>query len=77
MDIARAWAAIIAFGLFVYVALDGFDLGIGLIFRVFHEEDERNLMTHSVAPARDGNETWLVLGGAALYAAFRSPNRKG
>ncbi|CAN7275752.1 cytochrome d ubiquinol oxidase subunit II [Caballeronia sp. LjRoot31] len=70
MGITTAWAAIISFGLFVYVALDGFDLGIGLIFPVFPDEDERNMMIHSVAPVWDGNETWLVLGGAALYAAF-------
>ncbi|WP_213763525.1 cytochrome d ubiquinol oxidase subunit II [Caballeronia sp. dw_19] len=70
MGITTAWAAIIAFGLFVYVALDGFDLGIGLIFPVFPDEEERNMMIHSVAPVWDGNETWLVLGGAALYAAF-------
>ncbi|CAN7277628.1 cytochrome d ubiquinol oxidase subunit II [Caballeronia sp. LjRoot34] len=70
MGITTAWAAIIAFGLFVYVALDGFDLGIGLIFPVFPDEEERNMMMHSVAPVWDGNETWLVLGGAALYAAF-------
>jgi len=70
MGITTAWAAIISFGLFVYVALDGFDLGIGLIFPVFPDEEERNMMMHSVAPVWDGNETWLVLGGAALYAAF-------
>ena len=70
MGITTAWAAIIAFGLFVYVALDGFDLGIGLIFPLFPDAEERNMMMHSVAPIWDGNETWLVLGGAALYAAF-------
>jgi cytochrome d ubiquinol oxidase subunit II len=70
MGITTAWAAIIAFGLFVYVALDGFDLGIGLIFPFFPDDEERNMMMHSVAPIWDGNETWLVLGGAALYAAF-------
>jgi len=70
MSITTAWAAIIAFGLFMYVALDGFDLGIGLIFPFFPDDEERNMMMHSVAPVWDGNETWLVLGGAALYAAF-------
>jgi cytochrome bd ubiquinol oxidase subunit II len=70
MGITTAWAAIIAFGLFVYVALDGFDLGIGLIFPFFPDDEERNMMMHSVAPVWDGNETWLVLGGTALYAAF-------
>ncbi len=70
MGITTAWAAIIAFGLFVYVALDGFDLGIGLLFPFFPADEERDMMMHSVAPVWDGNETWLVLGGAALYAAF-------
>ena len=70
MSITTAWAAFIAFGLFVYVTLDGFDLGIGLIFPFFPDDEERNMMMHSVAPVWDGNETWLVLRGAALYAAF-------
>ena len=70
MDVTLAMAAIIAFGLFMYVALDGFDLGIGLIFPFFPNDGERDMMMHTVAPVWDGNETWLVLGGAALYGAF-------
>ncbi|TCK84349.1 cytochrome d ubiquinol oxidase subunit II [Paraburkholderia sp. BL9I2N2] len=70
MDVTVIWAAIIALGLFIYVALDGFDLGIGLIFPFFPLDAERDLMMHSIAPVWDGNETWLVLGGAALFATF-------
>jgi cytochrome d ubiquinol oxidase subunit II len=70
MDVTTIWAAIIALGLFMYVALDGFDLGIGLIFPFFPDDGERDLMISTIAPVWDGNETWLVLGGAALFAAF-------
>jgi cytochrome d ubiquinol oxidase subunit II len=70
MDVTTVWAAIIAFGLFMYVMLDGFDLGVGLIFPFFPLSSERDLLMHAVEPIWDGNETWLVLGGAALFAAF-------
>jgi cytochrome bd ubiquinol oxidase subunit II len=70
MDVTVVWAAIIALGLFMYIALDGFDLGIGMIFPFFPVDSERDMMMHSIAPVWDGNETWLVLGGAALFAAF-------
>ncbi|WP_244830926.1 cytochrome d ubiquinol oxidase subunit II [Caballeronia sp. TF1N1] len=70
MDLTIVWAAIIAAGIFIYVALDGFDLGVGMIFPFFPDDAERDLMMHSIAPIWDGNETWLVLGGAALFAAF-------
>lgn len=70
MDVTVIWAAIIALGLFMYVALDGFDLGVGMMFPFFPDEGERDIMMHSIAPVWDGNETWLVLGGAALFAAF-------
>lgn len=70
MDVTVIWAAIIALGLFMYIALDGFDLGIGMIFPFFPVDSERDMMMHSIAPVWDGNETWLVLGGAALFAAF-------
>src|SRR6201996_1136563 len=70
MNITIVWAGIIALGLFMYVALDGFDLGIGLIFPFFPDDGERDLMISTIAPVWDGNETWLVLGGAALLAAF-------
>jgi cytochrome bd ubiquinol oxidase subunit II len=70
MDITIVWAAIIAFGLAMYVVLDGFDLGIGILFPLFSEDAERSRMMSSVAPVWDGNETWMVLGGASLYAVF-------
>ena len=70
MDVTVVWAAIIALGLFIYVVLDGFDLGIGIMFPFFPDEKERDLMMNTVAPVWDGNETWLVLGGAGLFAAF-------
>ncbi|HEY1997776.1 cytochrome d ubiquinol oxidase subunit II [Paraburkholderia sp.] len=70
MDVTVVWAAIIALGLFMYVVLDGFDLGIGIVFPFFPDEKERNLMMNTVAPVWDGNETWLVLGGAGLFAVF-------
>jgi cytochrome bd ubiquinol oxidase subunit II len=70
MVITTIWAAIIALGIFMYVALDGFDLGIGIIFPFFPDDGERDMMMHTIAPVWDGNETWLVLGGAALLAVF-------
>lgn len=70
MDVTVIWAAIIALGLFMYVVLDGFDLGIGIVFPFFPDEKERDLMMNTVAPVWDGNETWLVLGGAGLFAVF-------
>jgi cytochrome bd ubiquinol oxidase subunit II len=70
MDVTVIWAFIIALGLFMYIVLDGFDLGVGMIFPFFPENHERDTLMHSIAPVWDGNETWLVLGGAALFAAF-------
>jgi cytochrome bd ubiquinol oxidase subunit II len=70
MDVTVVWAAIIALCLLFYVVLDGFDLGIGIVFPLFPDERERDLMMNTVAPVWDGNETWLVLGGAALFGAF-------
>ncbi|SEB23711.1 cytochrome d ubiquinol oxidase subunit II [Paraburkholderia sartisoli] len=70
MDVTVVWAGIIALGLFMYVVLDGFDLGIGIVFPFFPDGKERDLMMNTVAPVWDGNETWLVLGGAGLFAVF-------
>ena len=50
--------------------MDGFDLGIGILFPFFADKDDRDVMMNTVAPVWDGNETWLVLGGAGLLAAF-------
>ncbi|HEU0069765.1 MAG TPA: cytochrome d ubiquinol oxidase subunit II [Alphaproteobacteria bacterium] len=64
------WAAIIAFAVFMYVLMDGFDLGVGILFRAAPSDADRDRMMNSVAPVWDGNETWLVLGGGGLLAAF-------
>jgi cytochrome d ubiquinol oxidase subunit II len=64
------WAAIIGIAVMMYVILDGFDLGIGVLFPFTQKEEERDLMMNSVAPFWDGNETWLVLGGGGLWVAF-------
>ncbi len=70
VDLPILWAIIIVFGLMMYVVMDGFDLGIGLLFPFIRDRAERDLMVNTVAPVWDGNETWLVLGGAGLFAAF-------
>ncbi len=68
--LAVIWACILAGGLLIYVVLDGFDLGIGMLFGVAESEHDRRVMMNSVAPIWDGNETWLILGGVVLFAAF-------
>ena len=70
IDLTVIWALIIVFALFVYVVMDGFDLGIGLLFPTFKVGNERDTAMNSIAPLWDGNETWLVLGGGGLLAAF-------
>ncbi|HUX78130.1 MAG TPA: cytochrome d ubiquinol oxidase subunit II [Alphaproteobacteria bacterium] len=70
LDLPLIWGGIIATAIFLYVLLDGFDLGVGILFPFAPSEDCRNKMMNSVAPFWDGNETWLVLGGGGLLAAF-------
>ncbi|MDN3526545.1 cytochrome d ubiquinol oxidase subunit II [Halomonas sabkhae] len=70
LDLSLIWAAIIGFGVIMYVLMDGFDLGVGLLFPFAPDEVGRDVMMNTVAPVWDGNETWLVLGGAGLLAAF-------
>lgn len=70
IDLPLIWAIIIGFGLMMYVIMDGFDLGIGILFPFVPARGDRDTMVNTVAPVWDGNETWLVLGGAALMAAF-------
>lgn len=70
IDLPIIWAVIIAFGLMMYVIMDGFDLGIGILFPFVPRREDRDVMVNTVAPVWDGNETWLVLGGAGLMAAF-------
>jgi cytochrome d ubiquinol oxidase subunit II len=69
MDLALIWAGLIALSVLVYVILDGFDLGIGILFPLVKSESGRDQMMNSVAPVWDGNQTWLVLGGGGLFAA--------
>ncbi|RZU99388.1 cytochrome d ubiquinol oxidase subunit II [Spiribacter vilamensis] len=70
IDFTMIWAAIIAFGVIMYVLMDGFDLGVGILYPFAPDEESRDVMMNSVAPFWDGNETWLVLGGAGLLGAF-------
>ncbi|MDZ5604697.1 cytochrome d ubiquinol oxidase subunit II [Pseudomonas sp. RP23018S] len=70
IDLPLIWAVIIIFGVMMYVVMDGFDLGIGMLFPFVKGKADRDVMMNTVAPVWDGNETWLVLGGAALFGAF-------
>lgn len=70
IDLATVWAFIIALSVFIYVVMDGFDLGLGILFPLFPAKSDRDTIMNSVAPVWDGNETWLVLGGGGLMAAF-------
>jgi cytochrome d ubiquinol oxidase subunit II len=70
LDLPLIWAALIAISILAYVVLDGFDLGIGILYPFLKIGKERDEAMNSVAPVWDGNETWLVLGGGGLFAAF-------
>lgn len=70
LDLPLIWAVIILFGVMMYVVMDGFDLGIGILFPAVKGKEDRDVMMNTVAPVWDGNETWLVLGGAGLFVAF-------
>ncbi|CAN5487349.1 cytochrome d ubiquinol oxidase subunit II [soil metagenome] len=70
MDLTIIWAIIIAVAVTMYVLMDGFDLGIGILFPRFRVGKERDMAINAIAPVWDGNETWLVLGGGGLLAAF-------
>ncbi|HEX9955148.1 MAG TPA: cytochrome d ubiquinol oxidase subunit II [Allosphingosinicella sp.] len=70
MDLTIIWAFLIAFAVAAYVVMDGFDLGIGILFPAFPVGKERDQAMNAIAPVWDGNETWLVLGGGGLLAAF-------
>lgn len=69
-ELSFIWAGIIAFAVLTYVILDGFDLGVGILFPFADDEREKATMMNSIAPIWDGNETWLVLGGGGLFAVF-------
>src|SRR5262249_4034120 len=70
LDLPTIWAGLIAVAVFLYVVLDGFDLGVGILFPFAKDAKERDQMQAAIAPVWDGNETWLVLGGGGLFAAF-------
>jgi cytochrome d ubiquinol oxidase subunit II len=70
LDLPFIWAGLIAFAVLAYVMLDGFDLGVGILFPFVPDKADRDDMMNSVAPVWDGNETWLVLGGGGLFAVF-------
>jgi cytochrome bd ubiquinol oxidase subunit II len=69
-NLALFWAGVIAFSILTYVVLDGFDLGVGILFGTTRDEEHRRQMLNTIAPFWDGNETWLVVIGASLFAAF-------
>ncbi|OUS14435.1 cytochrome d ubiquinol oxidase subunit II [Rhodospirillales bacterium 47_12_T64] len=69
-DLPLIWSLLIAFAVLAYVLLDGFDLGIGILFPYFNKGGERDYAMNTIAPVWDGNETWLVLGGGGLFAVF-------
>ncbi|RDU97574.1 cytochrome d ubiquinol oxidase subunit II [Trinickia dinghuensis] len=70
LDLVPLWAAILGFAVLMYILLDGFDLGVGILFLFRKSESDRDVMMASVSPVWDFNETWLVLGGAGLMAVF-------
>ena len=70
LDLPLIWAGLIAVAVLLYVLLDGFDLGVGILFPFARSPRDRDRMMDSIAPVWDGNETWLVLGGGGLFAAF-------
>lgn len=69
-DFTGIWTVILGLGIILYVLLDGFDLGVGILYGLAPDTPSRNTIMNSIAPVWDGNETWLVLGGLALLAAF-------
>ncbi|HSX52256.1 MAG TPA: cytochrome d ubiquinol oxidase subunit II, partial [Cellvibrio sp.] len=70
IELSIIWAVIILFSIMMYIVMDGFDLGLGILYPFFKGKEERDIIMNTVAPVWDGNETWLVLGGAGLLAAF-------
>jgi len=68
--IATIWAFLIATAVFLYVCMDGFDLGVGILFPWIRGREDRDLAVNTIAPVWDGNETWLILGGGGLFGVF-------
>jgi cytochrome d ubiquinol oxidase subunit II len=70
LDLPLVWGLLIAVAVLAYVILDGFDLGVGILYPLLESDADRDVAMNSVAPVWDGNETWLILGGGGLFAAF-------
>jgi len=70
LDFVPLWTGILGLGVFLYVLLDGFDLGVGILYRFAPDAQSRSTVINSIAPIWDGNETWLILGAMGLFAAF-------
>src|SRR5690349_15006569 len=70
IDFVPLWTLILGAAVFFYVLLDGFDLGVGMLYGLAPDRASRNLIMNSISPVWDGNETWLVLGSVGLFAAF-------
>jgi len=70
LDFVPIWTLILGMAVFFYVLLDGFDLGVGILYGLAPDTASRNTIMNSIAPIWDGNETWLVFGGLGLFAAF-------
>ena len=70
LDFVPIWTLILGLAVFFYVLLDGFDLGVGMLYGLAPDTASRNTIMNSIAPVWDGNETWLVFGGLGLLSAF-------
>lgn len=70
LDLVPIWTLILGVSVFMYVLLDGFDLGIGILSPLAEDDHARTMMMNTIAPIWDGNETWLIMGGMGLLAAF-------
>ena len=74
-DLTVVWALILALSIYIYVVLDGFDLGLGILYPLFREKKDRDLMMNSVAPVWDGNETWQPFRWPTRSSCPRSTRR--
>lgn len=70
IDLPVIWYLLIGFAVAMYVMMDGFSLGVGILFPFIKGDENRDVMMNTVAPVWDGNQTWMILGGAGLYGAF-------
>jgi len=70
MDLIHLWLMLVGIVVILYVVLDGFSLGVGMLFAFSQDEHQRDAMMNSIAPVWDANQTWIVFGGGALFAVF-------